>query len=190
MRKIKIKDIYIIAGLFTHEELKTVHDCIGEAIWSDDELSDNQFFEVGEQGEILGEGSSCRVASLILEEKNKIIKENIEKDFNCTVGEEGIGTVVRYTPGWTLEYHADCWSDLPTYSGLPSRDISSILYLTENFEGGSLVFPDLDVEIQPLAGSAIYFPSDEDHMHTVIEVESGDRSACTGFWHILNKEKN
>jgi len=177
MRKTKIKDIYILNNLFTYQEIKDVRLALDKSDWSDDELSPNSYTTIESASE-----------NRILVEKNLILKNNIEQDFLCQVGEEGIGTVVRYEVGWTLEYHADCWSDLPTYTGYPSRDISSIIYLTDDFEGGNLVFPDLDIEIEPAAGSAIYFPSDEKHMHVVTEVKSGNRSTCTGFWHILSKE--
>lgn len=177
MRKTRIKDIYILNNLFTDQELQSMSFIMDTCNWLDDEFSINKYVDV-----------TSELGCQILQEKNSVIKKSIEEDFLCEVGEEGIGTIVRCVPGWELELHADCWSDLPTYTGYPSRDISSVLYLTDNFEGGNLVFPDLDIEIEPKAGSAIYFPSDEDHMHLVTKVESGNRSTCTGFWHILNKE--
>lgn len=187
MKKTRIKDIYIINDLFSKQEMDSIHECFASMSWGKDELSDNSYADIGNHGLGLPE---CTIAGRILTEKNNVLKKNIEKDFNCVVGEEEIGTIVEYVPGWTLPYHADCWSSLPTYAGYPSRDISSIVYLTGDFQGGSLLFPDLGVEIEPLAGSAVYFPSDEGHMHMVTEVKSGIRAACTGFWHILDKPES
>lgn len=184
MKKTKIKDIFIINNLFSKDELTKVHQCLELITWLDDPNSSNKYIDMGPQGPGIPE---CSYAADKLTEKNNVLKKNIEKDFQCTLADEGMGTIVKYAPGWTLNYHADCWSDLPTYSGHPSRDISSVVYLTDDFEGGTLLFPDLDIEISPLAGSAVYFPSDEQHMHTVTEVISGNRSTCTGFWHILDR---
>lgn len=186
MRKTRIKDIFIIHDLFTPEELSVVQECLQVVTWSPDLKSPNFFVDIGR--EQADHSKILQDTTRILELKKDLIKENMEKDFSCTVGDEGIGTVVKYHVGWTLEYHADCWSGLSTYAGYPSRDISSIIYLTENYEGGNLVFPDLDIEIEPCAGSGIYFPGDEEHMHEVTEVLSGDRSTCTGFWHILDRK--
>jgi predicted 2-oxoglutarate/Fe(II)-dependent dioxygenase YbiX len=185
VKKTRIKDIYIINNLFSSEEMIKIQECLNSMEWSKDEFSDNKYVDLGKHGLGINE---CQETGFILHEKSNLIQKNIEQDFNCRVGEEGMGTIVKYSEGWVLPYHADCWSNLPTYSGYPTRDISSVVYLTGDFEGGSLLFPDLDIEIEPLAGSAVYFPSDEKHMHTVTEVKSGNRATCTGFWHILKNE--
>lgn len=181
MKKTKIKDIFIINNFFSSSEIELLNKYLNAVNWKADGNSINQYADTN------GDAPECVGISSLLEQKNSFLKENIEKDFNCSLGEEAPGTIVRYAKGWSLPHHADCWSNLPTHGGHPSRDISSVIYLTGDFEGGSLLFPDLDIEIQPMGGSAIYFPSDENHMHTVTEVISGNRSTCTGFWHILDR---
>ena len=185
MRKTRINDIFIINNFIDRYELDIIQECLSNVDWLPDEQSPNFYVN------LTGHGDDEHVsdkAIRILQEKRDLLQRNIEQDFNCQVSEEGIGTIVKYHIGWTLELHADCWNELPTYAGYPSRDISSLVYLTDDFEGGNLFFPDLDIEIEPVAGSAIYFPGNNEHLHEVKELLSGNRATCTGFWHILNKE--
>ena len=186
MRKTRIKDIFIVHNLITLDEMRVIHECLEKITWLPDTNSLNEHADIGRLG---NKGGLWQTTSSILENKNFLIKENIEKDFSCKIGYEGMATIIKHHIGWTLEYHADCDTGISTYSGYPGRDISSILYLTENFEGGNLVFPDLDIEIEPSAGSVVYFPGDRKHMHEVTEVLSGNRSTCNSFWHILSEEK-
>jgi hypothetical protein len=182
MRKISFDKIFLIIDLLNIEELSFVYDSLIDQDWQDDEFSSNKIMDL------------YRFASLelgnLLSEKMDILRNFIQEDFNFSVGKEEIGTIVNYRKGWNLHLHADQWSNLPTYAGYPTRDISSIIYLTENFHGGNIEFPDKKLTIEPKAGSAIYFPSTEDYMHLVTEVQSGDRWACTSFWCNLNKSLN
>lgn len=174
MRKISFDQIFLVLDLFTLDELNFVYNSLIDQDWHDDEYSSNKIMDL------------CRFAEPelgnLLLGKMSVLKDLIENDFSCKVGKEDIGTIVNYKKGWSLHLHADKWSNLPTYAGYPSRDISSVIYLTDNFDGGNIEFPDKKVSIEPKAGSAIYFPSSEDHMHLVTEVRSGDRWACTSFW--------
>lgn len=58
---------------------------------------------------------------------------------------------------------------------------SSIIYLTDDYEGGEIVFPELDFEYKPKAGDLILFPS-HGYLHEVKPVLSGNRSTIVGFF--------
>ena len=61
------------------------------------------------------------------------------------------------------------------------EDISTLLYLNDNFEGGNLSFPDQSIEIKPAPGMLVFFRGSEDLTHEVETVESGHREALVGF---------
>jgi predicted 2-oxoglutarate/Fe(II)-dependent dioxygenase YbiX len=55
------------------------------------------------------------------------------------------------------------------------RDLSVVYFLNDDFEGGELVFPGLDLVIEPEAGTLVCFPSDHNFIHGVNPVTAGDR---------------
>jgi predicted 2-oxoglutarate/Fe(II)-dependent dioxygenase YbiX len=57
------------------------------------------------------------------------------------------------------------------------RDISAVLYLNDDFEGGSLRFEQYDYELQPRRGMVTVFPSNRTFLHHVTPVTSGVRYA-------------
>jgi Rps23 Pro-64 3,4-dihydroxylase Tpa1-like proline 4-hydroxylase len=61
------------------------------------------------------------------------------------------------------------------------EDISTLLYLNDDFEGGNLSFPDQNIKIKPEPGMLVFFRGSEDLTHEVETVESGHREALVGF---------
>jgi hypothetical protein len=61
------------------------------------------------------------------------------------------------------------------YNEKYSKDYSVILYLTNSYSGGNLVFPEQDLTIKPEPGTLIAFIGTEDLKHEVQEVIDGDR---------------
>ena len=55
------------------------------------------------------------------------------------------------------------------------RDLSVVYFLNDDFEGGELVFPDLDLLIRPRSGTLVCFPSDHNFIHGVNPVTTGHR---------------
>jgi predicted 2-oxoglutarate/Fe(II)-dependent dioxygenase YbiX len=60
---------------------------------------------------------------------------------------------------------------------ITDRDVSVIWYLNDDFTGGQLTFPDLDVTITPAPGMVVAFPSTHQFFHGALPVESGMRYA-------------
>lgn len=60
------------------------------------------------------------------------------------------------------------------------RDISTVLFLNDDFEGGEFVFPKYRIRIKPEPGLLIAFPSTHHYLHGVEPVKSGERivSVC------------
>jgi predicted 2-oxoglutarate/Fe(II)-dependent dioxygenase YbiX len=55
------------------------------------------------------------------------------------------------------------------------RDLSVVYFLNDDFSGGELFFPQLDLLIKPEAGTLVCFPSDHNYIHGVNPVTSGHR---------------
>ena len=70
----------------------------------------------------------------------------------------------------------------------PNRDYTGIAYLNDNFTGGELVFPHLDLAIAPKPGLLVAFPSNHRFVHVVPKVLSGKRYSLP-IWFTLNSAK-
>ena len=66
----------------------------------------------------------------------------------------------------------------------PRPIISSLAYLTDNYEGGEIYFPDFDISLRPSPGSIIVF--DSDTTHGVNGVISGTRKTMSYNLHSIN----
>jgi predicted 2-oxoglutarate/Fe(II)-dependent dioxygenase YbiX len=67
----------------------------------------------------------------------------------------------------------------------PDRDYTGLAYLNDDFTGGELVFPDLDVVIVPKPGLLVGFPSNHQFVHAVPKVLSGKRYSLL-VWFTVN----
>lgn len=67
--------------------------------------------------------------------------------------------------------------DLNKWERVAPRDISVIMYLNDDFEGGELEFPALGLTIRPYSGLIITFPSYYEFAHRVNPVTKGERKA-------------
>ena len=114
----------------------------------------------------------------------------IESTFKVIVEKEhGIGITVLKA-GHSMPLHVDKGYDtgekginLKTPSGFPSREISSVFYWNDNYDGGEILFPKQNKKIKPSSGMLIIFPSNLDFPHEVFPVRNGVRYVSTSFWH-------
>lgn len=65
------------------------------------------------------------------------------------------------------------------------RDLSVVCFLNDDFEGGELVFPQLDLSIEPRAGTLVCFPSDHHFIHGVNPVRKGHRYTAVSWMRIV-----
>lgn len=115
-------------------------------------------------------------------------KQLVEEFFPNVIPEtkHGITAIIE---GGDLPPHIDkmVYTDgLMTSNSSPFRDITTVFYLNDDYQGGELYFPNLGVEIKPEAGSAVCFPTSEKYRHGVREVLSGERFSISQFWTLTN----
>jgi hypothetical protein len=61
------------------------------------------------------------------------------------------------------------------------RDLSTVLFLNDDFEGGDFVFPELRVRIRPEPGMLVCFPSTFSYLHGVEPVTKGHRLSMVNW---------
>lgn len=92
--------------------------------------------------------------------------------------------LMRYNQGGRYLGHADSENiDIETgqWKKIIDRDLSFLLYLNDDFEGGELSFYKLRYQVWPKAGAAVLFPSDHRYFHQAEEVKRGVRYAIVSW---------
>jgi predicted 2-oxoglutarate/Fe(II)-dependent dioxygenase YbiX len=88
--------------------------------------------------------------------------------------------ITRYGKGDQYSWHSDCFIAMPNQ--ICSRQISSITYLNDDFEGGETEFYDGSVII-PAKGKTLIFPSNWCFVHRGRPVVSGEKYILVHhFW--------
>lgn len=83
--------------------------------------------------------------------------------------------IVRYTEGQFFANHTDSTPEYP-------RRVSAIIYLNDNYEGGTITFSNLEKSFKPQTNTIMIFPSSEHFSHSADPVISGTKYAIIGFW--------
>ncbi len=78
--------------------------------------------------------------------------------------------------------HADRANRDGSRHGMPHRDFASIVYLNDDYAGGELYFPRLDMVLKPEAGMLAAFTGGWHHEHAVLRVRSGLRLTMPAFY--------
>jgi predicted 2-oxoglutarate/Fe(II)-dependent dioxygenase YbiX len=82
--------------------------------------------------------------------------------------------IERRYPGSSTPIHADVGSgELLTYA--------TILYVNDDFEGGEIFFPEVNISLKPEKGSLCIFTGKSGILHGVAEVTSGTRYSIPIF---------
>jgi hypothetical protein len=83
-------------------------------------------------------------------------------------------TLIKFTKGLVLYPHIDTDS-------AESNHIASIYYINDDYLGGEINFPDHNIKISPKPNSVVFFPGNENYLHEVLTIRSGDRYS-TSMW--------
>jgi hypothetical protein len=108
------------------------------------------------------------------EDTEKHIKDSLvhyQSMFNISMEYMEAINFVRYTPGQHFQIHTD-------HGFSYTCTVSSIAYLNDDYEGGELWFPYLDLTYKPAAGDILLFPSTYIYAHAALKVHSGTKYAA------------
>lgn len=116
----------------------------------------------------------------------KSIVESIKLKLGLPVDDILINRVLYQVlrKGDELGYHTDGYGGVDKYGVI---GYSALLYLTDDYEGGEILFYDDDtpVSYKPKAGTLIYFKGDENYPHQVNKIISGERSNIILFFDVM-----
>jgi hypothetical protein len=111
----------------------------------------------------------------------KRLKKEIEKVFGFLL-EDRNPSIVIWRPGDFQPPHADKEQPDGSPNPFPFYDLSSLIYINDDYKGGEIYFPQHDIEIKPSAGDAVFFPGDRFYLHGVKELKEGLRFTIPIFW--------
>lgn len=100
--------------------------------------------------------------------------------------------VLRYREGGEYKVHSDShnWdAEKKVWKQLLDRDLSILLYINSDFEGGEVVFPNCDFGLKPRQGMLITFPSDWRYIHRAMPVTSGVRYAVVSWAKVVGSPR-
>ena len=112
-----------------------------------------------------------------------IVKNVINPFYQFKIKDSEIPQFLYYTQGGHYKPHYDgeaLWTNpdgTEQWKKSIDRDISTVLFLNDDFEGGEFVFPAWNISIKPEPGLFIAFPSTHHYLHGVQPVTSGERVA-------------
>jgi hypothetical protein len=89
--------------------------------------------------------------------------------------------IVRWRAGMSMRPHADNVNPDGSPHKMAYRDLSGIIYLNDDYEGGELYFTALDIAVKPRRGMLVGLTAGFHHEHGVLRVESGLRLTMPFF---------
>ena len=110
-----------------------------------------------------------------------IVKQVINPFYQFEVDKSEVPQLLCYDVGGHYKPHIDgegVWTapdQTQMWRKTVDRDLSMVLYLNNDFEGGDFVFPVLHIRIRPEPGLLVCFPSNRYYMHGVEPVTKGNR---------------
>lgn len=118
---------------------------------------------------------------------SEIVRNIINPFYQFKINDSELPQLLVYEPGGHYKPHYDAVAKWKNPDGTMiwkksiDRDLSTVLFLNDDFEGGDFVFPDLRVRIRPEPGLLICFPSSQYYLHKVEPVISGKRYAMVNW---------
>lgn len=94
---------------------------------------------------------------------------------------------VKWVAGMASPLHAD--NERPDgqpafHANFYRLNLSSLVYINDNFDGGEIEFPGYDLKIKPQAGDLIIFPSN--FRHSVLEVKGPNNRYTMPSWYTFD----
>lgn len=122
---------------------------------------------------------------------NNIVKNIINPFYEFKINDSEMPQLLVYEPGGHYKAHFDAVAKWKNPDGniiwkkSIDRDLSTVLFLNDDFEGGDFVFPDLRIRIRPEPGLLVCFPSSQYYLHKVEPVISGIRYTMVNWMTVV-----
>lgn len=157
--------------------LSYVLDEIDPNTWSDAKVAPSRYAN-GENEKEIRDASSNYLNDALKELLDNVVDIHINKyanENNIILNGNKTYHIVKYTVGQFFKEHIDATIEYP-------RKISALLYLNDDYEGGTITFTKLNVSIKPEKNTLIIFPSTKEFSHSADPVILGTKYVIVGFW--------
>lgn len=112
-----------------------------------------------------------------------IIQQSLYQIYGVKFPQSESCSILRYQPGQYYKRHIDnllLASRLDEVAhGIPTRDVSVVGYLNDDFEGGETFFDRQNLKVKPQLGNVLVFPSYYTHPHQALPVTKGQKYSFT-----------
>ncbi len=131
------------------------------------------------------EGGLQESTNQLLLRKIQIIQDMLFKHYGIKFPNAEMCSILRYLPGQNYKRHVDnlllASRFVEVANGIPTRDISVVGYLNDDFEGGETFFDRQNIKVKPQKGSVIVFPAYYTHPHQSLPVIRGTKYSFTSW---------
>jgi hypothetical protein len=165
-----IKNIHVVENFLSKEEVSILYKEAKNDIY--DKKNTGEWNNRLSDPDLLSEDSKS-ILKLAHEKILNLAKEKYGVDLEF-VNPQDKQTIVRWPEGYSMGEHID---DFATFH----YNISTVIYINDNYEGGEIRFVDHDFTIKPKSGTLIMFPGNKYYSHEVLKVKGGDRYT-SAFW--------
>jgi prolyl 4-hydroxylase len=119
----------------------------------------------------------------LLNQPISLVQEALYRAYGVQFPQAEVCSVLRYLPGQQYKRHVDNILLSSRFQeveqGIPTRDVSIVGYLNDDFDGGETFFDRQSLKVKPKAGSVIVFPAYYTHPHQALPVLQGKKYAWT-----------
>jgi hypothetical protein len=180
------KNIIILNNFVEDQDLKDIYEYLNK-------YKDDDNFKGGLEkryADVLIENEN--VANLLTKYQNLIFEE-VKKyyidTYGCKIVEKPHNALhfIKWTSGMFSGLHADCErpDGKPAFhADFYKLNISALIYVNDDYEGGKIAFPFHNLEYKPKPGDLIIFPSK--YRHEVQNVEGGNNRYTMPTWYTFD----
>ncbi|MGB3492927.1 MAG: 2OG-Fe(II) oxygenase [Elainellaceae cyanobacterium] len=143
----------------------------------DDTVRSNDIIRLG------GKNSLAASTNRLILSRLAIVKQFLLKEYGVQFPYAEPCSILRYQSQQFYKRHVDNILLASRFQeieqGLPTRDISVVGYLNDDFKGGETYFDRQDVKAKPTTGAVLVFPSYFTHPHASLPIRQGVKYAFT-----------
>ena len=114
------------------------------------------------------------------------IRYEIQDKYNVKLKSRNHLTALIYLIGGQKGPHTDEYHDAHDLVNRKKIHVySSVYYPNDDYVGGELCFPNINLKIKPEKNSLVLFPCE--YLHYVEKITSGNKISITHFWELSNE---
>ncbi len=132
-----------------------------------------------------------KINTALIKYKNRLFNYDLVLDSYPVIGAKNTSShrediqILKYTESQKYNWHFDACTD--PNSKFYHRQVSLVLYLKDNFEGGATKFKMLPHhEYRPKAGYGLFFPSNWCFTHCSTPLESGEKRVAVTWYYCID----